>query len=133
MGNRSLATPAGDQPALTGRKAWHMNSKLATTGPGGFPTFSGMAFGRNVTWLANNGERAREHESRVASCSRLLALLIVNAYTMEGLTEVEFKEAGRLIATEPEAKEKCLEGHGQAIGDTGNCSGCNVYALASRK
>lgn len=102
--------------------------------PGGIPTFSGMAGDRQVHWLGLEPKRADELEAKFSAASPLLRLLILNAYTHEGLSPVEVNNARTLIEAERETEKPCGAGcRDRAIGDTGLCRGHNRYALDTRK
>ena len=116
-----------------------MNAKTRAPGPTtpfGFPTFSGTAGDRAVHWLGGES-RADELEQQFGRASRLLQLMILNAYTVGGLTATEQAEARRMIEIEPDVEDTCwLCSSGEkakAIGDTGLCRGHNSCALATRK
>lgn len=102
---------------------------------GWIPTFAGTAAGKTVHWLGWNEGRADELERQFTQVSRLKQLMIRNAFTLEGLSESERFEAGRLIENEPEGQDTCwtCEGREKAVGDTGLCRSHNRYALITRK
>ncbi len=86
-----------------------MSAGVRTEGPlapGGFMTVSGTAHGKVVRWIGD-GKRADQLERQMENSSRLLQLLLRNAYSIEGLSPAEWVEARNLIKTEPEGNDSC--------------------------
>jgi len=103
----------------------------------GTPTYTGSADGKPVYWVARVPDRVDKIEKEYAKASPLLKLLMLNAYTLEGLTSAQTEEAYRLIKTTPEKgrcygrQDYCLDG--KAVGDTHLCRAHCRGQLAQRR
>ena len=101
-------------------------------GDGVFPTITGVAGNLPVHWYGDE-TMATDHERMYENSSPLNQFLIRNAYTVEGLSTTEIREAENLIKTLPEGTEICwMRCEKHVIADTGMCRGHCMHALAMR-
>jgi hypothetical protein len=111
--------------------------KTRTEGPpaGVFCTFSGEVDGRKVHWVGSP-EAADKYEANWPGKSRIIHLLTLNAYTVEGLTSAEMNEAEKLILELPEVEEPCWvctkDNKRPSVSDIGLCRCHARYTLATR-